>query len=168
MNLLIFGAGGHGRCVKEAAESESAGTFNRIEFLDDNAEIALDKLSNYDKYTDEFECAFVAIGNPELRKAWMDKLIGKYRLLPIIHPKACISKSARIGEGCVVMAGAVIQTNATIGAGCIISANAVVDHDANIDGFCHINCGAVVPSMTYVPSGTKVNYNEVYDPLKNR
>ena len=166
MNLLIFGAGGHGRCVKEAAEA--AGAFNRIEFLDDNAEIALDKLSHYDKYTDEFECAFVAIGNSDLRKAWMDKLSGKYRLMSIIHPKAYISKSARIGEGCVVMAGAVIQTNAAIGAGCIISANAVVDHDAKTGGFCHINCGAVVPSMTDVPSGTKVNYNEVYDPLKQR
>lgn len=166
MNLLIFGAGGHGRCVKEAAEA--TGAFNRIEFLDDNAETALDKLSSYDKYTGEFECAFVAVGDPELRKAWMDKLIGKYRLLPIIHPKAYISKSARIGEACVVMAGAVIQTNAAIGTGCIISANAVVDHDAKTGGFCHINCGAVVPSMAHVPPGTKVNYNEVYDPLKRR
>ena len=154
MNLLIFGAGGHGRCVKETAEA--AGVFNRIEFLDDNAETALDKLSSYDKYTDD------------LRKAWMDKLSGKYRLMSITHPMAYISKSARIGEGCVVMAGAVIQTNAAIGAGCIISANAVVDHDAKTGEFCHINCGAVVPSMSKVPAGTKLNYNEVYDPLKRR
>ena len=166
MKLLILGAGGHGRCVKEAAEV--TGDFNRIEFLDDNAENALDKLSTYDRYTAEFECAFVAMGDPELRKAWLDKLRGKYRLLSIVHPKAYISKTARVGEGSVVMAGAVIQSNVTIGKGCIISANAVIDHDTEIGDYCHINCGAVVPSMSKVSAGTKVNYNEVYHPEKNR
>jgi len=35
-NLLILGAGGHGRVVKETAEA--MGLFNSIDFLDDNPE----------------------------------------------------------------------------------------------------------------------------------
>lgn len=65
MNLLIIGAGGHGKVVKEAAEA--LGTYNRIDFLDDNSELAIGRVDEYEKYVHDYEYAFVAIGTAEVR-----------------------------------------------------------------------------------------------------
>lgn len=43
-NLLILGASGHGRVVKETAEAMNV--FDEIGFLDDNSEMAIGKLND--------------------------------------------------------------------------------------------------------------------------
>ena len=47
-NLLILGAGQFGLMVKEIAES--MGCFDKIDFLDDNNEIAVGKLCDYEEF----------------------------------------------------------------------------------------------------------------------
>ena len=47
-NLLILGAGQFGLMVKEIAESMSC--FDKIDFLDDNNEIAIGKLCDYEEF----------------------------------------------------------------------------------------------------------------------
>ncbi|MCD8366287.1 MAG: hypothetical protein LUC83_10950 [Clostridiales bacterium] len=58
MNLLILGAGGHGRVVREVAEATEQ--YENIAFLDDNWQAddvvqnqsdVFGKLSDYDKFT---------------------------------------------------------------------------------------------------------------------
>ena len=44
-NLLILGAGGHGRVVKETAVA--MGNFDRVDFLDDHSELAIGKCEDY-------------------------------------------------------------------------------------------------------------------------
>lgn len=124
MNLLILGAGGHGRVVREVAEATRQ--YENIAFLDDNTgqSDVLGKLSDYDKFTGQFDYAFVAIGNAVARKKYQELLMDRYEIATLIHPAAHISPSVSVGRGTVVMAGAVIQTKSTIGVGCIISAGA--------------------------------------------
>lgn len=161
MKLLILGAGGHGRVVRETAQAMNL--FEEIAFLDDNAADALGKLEELPRFLEEFDCAMVAMGNPRLRREQQTRLekLGA-KLPPVIHPRSMVSPSAKIGEGTVIMAGAVVQTNAVIGCGCILSAGAIVDHDARLGDYCHINAGAMVPSMAEVPENTKVDYGEVF------
>ncbi len=169
MNLLILGAGGHGRVVREVAVA--TGQYENIAFLDDNWNVddvfqkqsdVIGRLSDYDKFTGQFDSAFVAIGNPEVRKKYQELLAQKYEIATLTHPEAHISPSSSIGKGTVVMAGAVLQTNSRIGAGCIISAGVIVDHDSVVGDYCHINAGAIVPSMSTVAAKTKVDYGAVY------
>lgn len=162
MNLLILGAGSHGRVVREVAEA--TGQYENIAFLDDNTSQsdAIGKLSDYDKFIGQFNYAFVAIGNAEVRKKYQELLMDSYKIATLVHPAAHISPSASVGKGTVVMARAVVQTNSNIGVGCIISAGAIVDHDSVVGDYCHINAGAVIPSMSTVVTMTKVDYGAVY------
>lgn len=159
MKLLILGAGGHGRVCGEIA----AACGYEVAFLDDITPGVAGKLEEYVKLREEFENTFIAIGNPKPREEWFEKLkVAGYKLVSLISDRSVVSDTAEIGEGCVVMAGAVIQSNTKIGSCGIVSAGAIVDHDSTIGSFCHVNCGAIVPSMSTVPDKIKVNYGEVW------
>ena len=155
-SLLIIGAGGYGRLVKELAELLG---YEKIDFLDDNSPLAVGKVQELEILQNEYDGTIVAIGNPAIR----EKLFRKVkRPVSIIHPSAVISPSAQIGEGCVIEAGTVINTAATVQNSCFICAGAVVNHNAEVEEFCQIDCNAVVGSGMIVPSGTKVESCTVY------
>ncbi|MCQ6274667.1 hypothetical protein JMM81_06720 [Bacillus sp. V3B] len=119
-NLLILGGGGHGRVVKETAVA--MGDFDRVDFLDDNSEIAIGKCEDFKKYSNDYSYAFVAFGNNKQRMRYIVKLIDAGFQFPVlIHPTAYISPLARIEIGSIVCAKAVVNTNAIIEKGCIIS-----------------------------------------------
>ncbi|MDZ5016926.1 hypothetical protein GNF72_17230, partial [Clostridium perfringens] len=71
-NLLIIGAGGHGKVVAEAAELEKK--YDKISFLDDREDIKniynfkiVGKIDEYVNFANYYKYAFVAIGNNEKR-----------------------------------------------------------------------------------------------------
>ena len=154
-NLLILGAGQHGRVVKEIAEL--SGVFEKIDFLDDNADFAIGKLSDYEQYVGQYEAAHVAFGNPNLRKEWVERLaIAGYELPVICHPTAVISKSACIEDAVVIGPFVVVNTESVIKKGTILSAGAKVDHNACVGAYCHVDCGAVVECNANVPDTVKL------------
>lgn len=72
----------------------------------------------------------VALRGP-LRKAVCQKLLDRKASLPVIaHPAATISVTARVGEGTVVSAGAIVQQDARIGRFCILNTSCSIDHDS--------------------------------------
>lgn len=154
-NLIIIGAGQYGQVTKEAAEA--MGCYGKISFLDDNNPQAIGKISDYEKFIDEYECAVVAIGNSDVRLSLIEKLdsVG-YEIVTIIHPKAYISPHATIGKGCIIEANVTVNTDAVLGTGVIVSANAVVNHNSVVEKGCHIDAGAVVPSNKTILAGTDV------------
>lgn len=155
MNLLIIGAGGHGHVVKETAKATKQ--FNRIAFIDDNSPIAIGKCDDYLKLSNEYNTIFVAIGDNEMRKLWLEKVQESSFIIPtIIHPLAHVSPSAKIADGVIAFPFSVIHTNAEIQRGCIIGAGSVVDHDSVLGECSHINSGAIVSSHQTIPPLTKV------------
>jgi len=152
-NLLIIGAGGHGRVVSEAAELE--GRWGNIMFLDDREDVhivlnhrIIGKIDEYKRFADKYKYAIVCMGDNEKRLGLIKKLLkAGYEVPVIIHPKASVSRYSSIQEGSVILAGAVINTNASVGKGCIININASVDHDCVIEDGVHVCSGAVVRSM---------------------
>ncbi len=154
-NLLIIGAGGHGRVVKETAEALKI--YNKIDFLDDNSELAIGIFEEYKKFVDKYKYAFVALGNPELRSMWLKELSKIYSVPTIIHPTAYVSPSAQLGTGCYVGAKAVINTRTVIKNGCIIGIGALIDHDSVVKEYSYINTGAIVKAGSKVDRFTKVD-----------
>ena len=166
--LIIVGAGGHGRVVSETAELE--GRWDDIAFLDDRIDTdtvlnykIVGKLNEYERFAREYDYAIVCLGNNEKRMDLIDKLlIVGYKVPVIIHPKSTVSKYSEIKEGCVILAGAVINTGASIGRGCIININSCIDHDSVICDGVHVCSGAVVRSMcrigklSYIGAGSCV------------
>lgn len=159
--LLILGAGQYGRVVRETAEA--MGCFDNIGFLDDSSPLALGKLADYGLLRREYNCAFVAMGNPELRMLWLNKLeAAGYELPMLIHPRAYISPSAVLGKGTIAEPMAVVNAEAVVEVGGLLCAGCVVNHNAHVMPFCQIDCNAVVASNAIVPRGTKVPAGTVY------
>ena len=146
--LLILGASGHARVVAETALF--SGITNDLAFVDDannsvNKGLVIGRLEFALEVStkNDFQNAFVAIGDSKVRATWIHKLVQiGYKLPSIIHPHAWISPSSMIDEGTAIFANASVQANVVIGKGCILNTGCSVDHDCNLGDFVHISPGA--------------------------
>jgi sugar O-acyltransferase (sialic acid O-acetyltransferase NeuD family) len=158
--LVILGAGGHGRVAADAARCR--GEFDSIIFLDDSGEACAPgyrvagKLSDFLTYCHD-SAFFVAMGDNRLRKRLTQQLEAHgCTLATIVHPAAVIGAHVHIGAGTVVMAGAVVNPGAAIGQGVILNTACSVDHDCRIGDFSHISVGAHLAGTVSVGSGTLI------------
>lgn len=159
--LLILGAGQYGTVVKEIAESLQC--FEKIDFLDDKNQCAIDVLENHEKYAKTYSHAIVAIGNPDTRLAYIAKLMqAKFTIATLISPRAYVASSAKVMCGTVVEPMAVINANAVVSIGTLVCAGAVVNHNAVIGDGCVIQCGSIVTANAVLPAKTKLNYASVF------
>ena len=101
---------------------------------------------------------------PELAKIYHNALIGlgqikspkkrieiynkikkfNFNLPIIVSPFAHVSQHAIIGEGSIIMHGAIVNAGAKIGKNCIINSHALIEHDTLVDDHCHISTGAIL------------------------
>lgn len=162
LNLLILGAGTHGRDVKEIAESLHI--FNKIRFLDDKmkGEGIIGTCKNILQFRNEYPCAFIAIGDNKVRKRYA-KLLEDYKFLvpKIVSPAANVSPAARIGKGTTVLPQATIG-DAEVGEFCILASNSLVNSGSNLKGYVHVDCGGIVLKGQKVPEGIIVKSGEIY------
>lgn len=139
--LLIFGAGGHGRVVADAALRSpnppaiiasdrnpaacSGELLPSVALKDPDAAQLLDV------------AVHIAIGNNRAREKeaafW-----GHERLVSVFHPLASLSPFGRVAAGSFVAASAVLAPGAVLGMGVIVNHGAVVDHDVQVGDFSHI------------------------------
>ena len=159
-NLLIIGAGQYGTMLKESVSILNI--YNKIDFLDDNSDVALGKIDDYHKYVQNYRCAIVAIGDCDIRLDVTQKLkAAGYKIETFISSRAYVSSSAKIAEGCFIEPMAVVNAGSEIGRCTIVSSGAVVNHNSIVGEGCHINCNATVRSNSSVPAKTKVDYGEI-------
>ena len=145
--LVIIGANGHGKVIKEIGEFY----YKNIVFLDDVLiKNVSGPVSDFIKYKNDSDF-IVAIGNNEIR-AKIFSLLGDVNHATLIHPNAYISKTAKIGKRTVVMAGAVINADVTIGKGVIINTCSSIDHDCIINDFSHISVGSHIAGTVEIGS----------------
>jgi sugar O-acyltransferase (sialic acid O-acetyltransferase NeuD family) len=145
--LLIIGASGHGKVVADIAMKMNK--WENIAFLDDDENIkfsmdleVIGTSDNVFKYINDYEI-FVAIGNNATRQKILERLeIAGFNIPVLIHPSAVIGSQVDIGNGTVVMAGAIVNCCTKIGKGCIINTGSTIDHDNFIEDYVHISPGA--------------------------
>lgn len=144
-SVIIIGASGHGKVVADIVLCSGDQVLG---FLDDQREpgdfhVGFPVLGKVEAYKNYPEAWFViAIGNAAVRAKISDVLEG-VRWYTAVHPSAVVSPlETDIGEGSVVMAGAVVNPGVRIGRHCIINSSAVVEHDNRIADLVHISVGA--------------------------
>lgn len=150
--MYLYGASGHGKVIKDILEAQG----RKVDgFIDDNPNISelsgLPVLHTAEK-ADE---VMVSIGVNQIRKKIAERLscgIGE----AAIHPSATISLTALIGDGSVVMAGAVVNTDAQIGRHCIVNTGATIDHECQIGDYAHIAPGVNLCGQVQVGEGTLI------------
>lgn len=162
MNLIILGAGGHGKVVADIAQQTNK--YENLFFLDDKSQgrNILGKCEEYLKFKSENIEMYPAFGNNNLRIEWEEKLEKNgIKLAKIIHPLAYISPLAKIADGCVIMPYAIINTDVKIDKGCIINCGAIVDHNCILNKGCHLAPGSIVKGENILPKYTKIDSGEV-------
>lgn len=160
--LILIGGGGHCKSVIEAAESQGREILGVLDMPENvGIEILGCKIIGTDSDITRFigKAEFVItvghIKGCEIREK-IDRLIKQSggSLATITASTAHVSRHARIGEGTVVLHGAMVNAGAKIGRNCIINTLANVEHDAIIEDFCHVSTGAMVNGDCKVGRGT--------------
>jgi sugar O-acyltransferase (sialic acid O-acetyltransferase NeuD family) len=152
--IILVGSGGHARSCIDVIEQH--GFFAIAGLVENNEPINEDVLGYPIVGSDndllllhaQYKFALVSIGqikSSSSRVAAYQRLkeIG-YILPAIISPRAYVSRHANVGEGTVIMHGAIVNANAVIGKNCILNSRALIEHDAVVGDHCHISTGAIV------------------------
>ena len=186
--IFVYGAGGHGKVVADIliskGESEFAG------FVDDKEAFWGTKVVGFPAHGGRQwlqqeslhspVAVALGVGANKSRQQLVEFCFQwNIEILTLVHPAATVSRTARIGQGTVVMAGAVINPDARVGAGVIVNTGAVVEHDvevgdyahvapmaamggaARLGAFSHLGLGAVVFQCVHIGSHTIVGAGAV-------
>lgn len=162
LNLLILGAGTHGKDVYEIAQSLHV--FKKISFLDDEVEgeNIIGKCKDAVKFRNRYPCAFVAVGDNKMRHKLGEMLKEYHFLIPsIVSSAANVSAMAKIGDGVAILPMARVG-DAEIGDFGIVASNGVVNSSAVLSKYCHVDCGAIVKKGARVKDGTWIRSGEIY------
>src|SRR5690606_23373405 len=148
--IALHGAGGHGKVIADILYRLG---YRNLVFVDFTAQDyffgfpVLPLSGNFPK------TAVLSVGDNKLRKKIDGELDAEY--FTPIHPNAMVADTAALGEGTVVMAGAVVNPDATIGRHCIINTGAIVDNDCVIGAGVHIAANAALAGHVRWGEGTK-------------
>lgn len=96
-------------------------------------------------------------------RAELDRMLDA-RFAQAIHPSAIIAPTARVGEGTVVLHGAVVQANARLGRQVLVNTAASVDHDCVVEDYAHISPQAALSGHVTVGEGTHIGVGAVVIP----
>ena len=156
--LVILGAGGYGRTVKDIAEQLGYSTI----VLDD-ADSA-HPLSSFPSYIDENTSFIPAFGNNAFRIEWINRIEKSGGLFAtLVHPTAYVSPTAAISPGTVILPHAIVNTDVVVGKGCIINLGAIVDHGCVLEEGIHVCLGAIVKGENRIERLSKIEAGEVVE-----
>ena len=82
-----------------------------------------------------------------------------YRIETYVHPDAGIYTDSPLGEGCVVLPGAVIEPGAQLGANSVVWSNVTLAHHCSVSENCWIASGAVISGHARIQRNTFVGVN---------
>jgi len=147
-HIVIYGAGGHGRVVADAAR---AADLEVMGFLDD-AVPAGEQVLEW-RILGDVEwlhgrhgvSVALGIGANDVRRQVADKLQRAGAVLAtVVHPTAVVSPYAELGPGVVVFAMAVVNVGARVGQGAIVNTGSILEHDVVIGDFAHVASNAAL------------------------
>jgi UDP-perosamine 4-acetyltransferase len=88
---------------------------------------------------------FVAVGDNRTRLAIIARVQGAGgRLVTAVSPHATCSRTATLGEGTVLLPGAIVNAGARLGDAVIVNTNASIDHDCEVGSGVHVAPGVSV------------------------
>jgi sugar O-acyltransferase (sialic acid O-acetyltransferase NeuD family) len=165
MDIVIVGAGGHGRVVLDILRSQ--GCDNVIGFLDANealhgTEVAgipvLGHLNLLPKLKQKgLAGAIVAIGDNRVRRSYARKLAAAgLELVNAVHPSAVVSRTASVGRNIVIAPGAIVCTDARIADSVILNTAATIDHECEIGEAAHVCPGVRLAGRVSVGEGAMI------------
>ena len=169
--VIILGGGGHGRVVIEAllrAGMPVAGVIDPDGRIAAALPEALPWLGGEDVLAVHPPAAYRlangvgGIGDGRRRRSFERMKQAGYGFVGVRHPSAVVAETGvTLGEGCQIMAGAVIQPGVRIGANYVINTRVAIDQDCVIGDHCHVAPGAVLCGGVTVGDDTHIGAGAV-------
>ena len=171
LDLVIVGAGGHGRALADVIEATDE--FQVFGFLDDYEEtggsvLGYPVLGDFEAVPDfvsdtvGFAIGLGQIKSPQKRQELFRLVKKSGGVLPaIVSPHSYVSLRSSLGDGTAVFHGAVVNVGAVIGDNCIINSMALIEHDVRIEDHCHISTGAMVNGGVEIGEGSFVGSGSI-------
>lgn len=168
--VIVIGAGGHAKVV--ISTLEAAGYKVTAVYDDDRAKLGTEILGVPVRGAlAELGFGFrgkavIAIGDNATRVK-VARQFEEADWVTVVHPAAYVHHSARLAQGTVVFAGAVIQPCASVGAHVIVNTGATVDHDCMIDDFVHVAPGTNLAGGVKIGCGTFLGIGSAVIPYRS-
>lgn len=173
-DLIIIGAGGFGREVKEliADINRKEETYNVIGFVDDGIEAGTPvhdlKVLGDVAYLDglsEKPLLAVAIGDPQIKRKVIQKLHG-FSFPSLVHPSVYpIGTNISIGKGCIICRSNILTCDIDIEDFVILNLACTVGHDTVIGRYSsfmpsvNISGQVIIEEAVYGGTGAKIINN---------
>ncbi len=165
MDIIILGAGGHGRVVLDIVRQ--ARVDKPVGFLDNNPALhgrridGLPVLGGIESLPEVkshgVRGVVIAIGDNGVRRSLGDTIeASDLELASAVHPSAQLASNASIGKGVVIAAGALVCAHCQIGDYAILNTGCIVDHESMIGTGVHICPGVRLAGHVVVESGAFV------------
>lgn len=103
-----------------------------------------------------FDAAAIGVGYKDRRfrqKAYEDLTREQIPVVTFIHPESHVDRSAKIGDGCILLPGCMVLMNAVLEQNVLLSAGSLVNHDAKIGA--HTYCAPATNLAGYVEVGER-------------
>ena len=166
--LVIYGAGGHARVIIDLIR-EGRRDLSIVGIVDDSPDrpdqvmgvpVVGDANRLHELRERGVEMAALGIGavtHNALRAELFERLRHQqFRLPNLIHPRAVVEPSVRMGQGNQIFGGAVVSSNVELADNTIINSNAVISHDCRIGDHAHITPGALLAGGVMVGERTVI------------
>jgi sugar O-acyltransferase (sialic acid O-acetyltransferase NeuD family) len=166
VRLVLLGTGGNSLEILEAiheinAAASGTDVYECVGFLDDDATRwgqrahGLSILGPLASAPDFADCQFVnGIGSPN--NFWRRPEIVAKTALPagrfqtIVHPRASVARSARLGKGVVLLSHVTVGANVELGDHVAVLPNSVISHDSSVGAHTCVAAGVCVSGAVSV------------------
>lgn len=166
--VVVLGAGGHARVLVDLVR-EARRDLTLIGAVDDGDVLPSDVLGVPVIGTSEqlvelrergVEEAILGVGavthNATRVELYRRLVTLGFRVPNLVHPRASIEPSVRLGAGNQVFAGAIVGSNAKLGDNVIVNSGVVVSHDCTIGSHTHLTPGALLAGGVTIGESTVV------------
>jgi len=166
--ILVYGAGGHAKTVAEMVLQ--LGDFSIVGIVDDDAALTGEQVLGIPVLGTRAVLATVVEKGVRLAANGVGGILdigvrlkvfdllerSGFSFPALVHPRAAVEPSAKVGEGVQVFANAYIGSEAVLHPKCMVNTNAVVSHDCEIGAYTHIAPGALLAGLVHVGERTLV------------
>jgi UDP-perosamine 4-acetyltransferase len=165
VGVLVVGGGGHALVsvdVLRAGGHDVAGCVTRDGTVSAAlAHLGVDVLGTDDDLSNlvshSYPCVFVAVGDNKVRRTLAMLVVDAGgSLARAVSPAAVVSATAVVGDGVLVMPGAVVNAFARLDRGVIVNTRASVDHGCLVASFAHVAPAATLAGDVLVGEGALV------------
>ena len=169
--VVVIGGGGHAKVVIDAARAAKLQVLGFLakDLAPDSTLLGATCLGDDDAFFARFAPGdvFVAHGVGMVRTSGVRREIFErykrrgYTFVSVVHPRSVVAEEVAIGEGTVVMAGAILQPGVTLHENVIVNTSASVDHDCVIGAHTHVAPGATISGGVSIGAGSFIGAGAV-------